>query len=62
VTARILLSCDTVHPDRVPNTCRAYLPTTTVHVDAAYEEAEAAGWTQTPDGDGRCPSCSRAAT
>lgn len=59
MTARILISCDAVHPQRIPNTCRAYLPTTAQHLDPAYDEAEAAGWTQTDDGDDRCPSCSR---
>jgi hypothetical protein len=62
MTARILVSCDAVHPDRTPPVCRAYLATTEQFVDPAYEEAEAAGWTQTPDGDDHCPSCSRSAS
>lgn len=62
MTARVLIACDAVHPERTPPVCRAYLATGTVYETAAYEEAEQAGWTQTDDGDDRCPSCSRAAS
>ena len=60
MSARIQISCDAVHPERTPPLCRAFLVTHSVHVDPAYEHAEAAGWTQTDDGEDRCPSCSRA--
>jgi hypothetical protein len=62
VTARVLISCDAVHPERTPPECRAFLPTGTVYETLAYEEAEQSGWTQTDDGDDRCPSCSRKAS
>lgn len=61
MTARVLIACDAVHPDRTPPGCRAFLSTDTVHESVAFEDAERAGWTQTNDGDDRCPSCSRAA-
>ena len=60
MSARILISCDAVHPERTPPTCRAFLATDTVYVDLAYEQAEAAGWTQDVGNIDHCPSCSRA--
>lgn len=62
MTAIILLRCDAVHPERTPPECRAYLATYSPYLEPGYEHAEAAGWTQTDDGDDRCPSCSRAAS
>jgi hypothetical protein len=62
VTARLLVSCDAVHPERTPPVCRAFLATDSSIVDLAYDDAAAAGWTQTVDGDDRCPSCSRRAS
>lgn len=59
MTARVLIACDAVHPDRTPPECRAFLATDTVHEAVAYEDAERAGWIQTDDGDDHCPSCSR---
>lgn len=61
MTARVLLHCDAVHPERTPPECRAFLATDSRIVDLAYDHAEAAGWTQTDDGGDRCPSCSRSA-
>lgn len=62
MTARVLISCDAVHPERTPPVCRAFLATTTSIADLAYEEAEEAGWTQDVGNVDRCPSCSRAAS
>jgi hypothetical protein len=61
VTARVIVQCDAVHPERTPPECRAFLVTRTAIVVLAYGEAQAAGWTETDDGE-LCPSCSRAAT
>jgi hypothetical protein len=59
VTARVIVSCDAVHADRVPPRCRAFLVTRTVHLAPAYDEAFADGWTQDVGDVDRCPSCSR---
>lgn len=61
MTARILISCQAVHPDRTPPECRAFLATGSAYVDPAYEEAEAAGWTQDVGNIDHCPSCTRTA-
>lgn len=61
MTARVLIACDAVHPDRTPPDCRAFLATDTVYETVAFEDAEQAGWTQEIDGTDRCPSCSRTA-
>lgn len=62
MTARIVVHCDQVHAERTPPECRAFYATSTPYVDPAYEEAEAAGWTQDVGNIDSCPSCSRAAT
>lgn len=62
MSARIVVHCDTVHPDRTPPACRAFLTTSTAYVDPAYEEAEAAGWTQDVGNVDARPSCSQNVT
>lgn len=63
MTALMIVHCDAVHPDRTPQTCRAFLPTrATTRIDA-FREAAAAGWGADPDYYGDlCPSCSRDAS
>lgn len=59
MSARILISCDAVHPERTPPQCRAFLPTGVTNPMAASDIAHRAGWTATEDYDDLCPSCSR---
>lgn len=58
MTARVLIHCDAVHPERTPRACRAFLVTRAATVPVAYEQAEAAGWTQDVGDIDYCPSCS----
>jgi hypothetical protein len=60
VTARVIVTCDAVHPLRVPPKCRGFLVVDTRDVAVAYEWAAVAGWTQDVGDVDSCPSCSRA--
>lgn len=62
MSAHVIIRCDSRDPDRTPNRCRAYLITDSAYVDPAYEQAEAAGWTQHDGLVDHCPSCSRGAS
>ncbi len=59
MSAAVIIRCDVVHPDRTPTRCRAFYVAGSAYVDPAYEEAEAAGWTQDVGNVDHCPSCSR---
>lgn len=59
MSARTMITCDTIHAERTPPKCRAFLVVDTASHAVAYERAAAAGWTQDVGDVDACPSCSR---